>query len=84
MTHTIRLDTTIPESRRVEFVLPNDVPPGEAELVLVVVPKQEPRASTGLDLLNSELFGMWAEREDLGDSADFAREQRDRLWRRSE
>lgn len=39
MLRTLRMDRDIPPDRRVEFVLPDDFPTGEAELVLVVMPK---------------------------------------------
>ena len=84
MTHTLRLEATIPDDRRVAFTLPDEVPVGEAEVILVVVSKAERRRSTGKDLLESEAFGMWRDRTDLGDSAEAARELRERAWKRAE
>jgi hypothetical protein len=81
MSHTIEFKANISEDRRVEVVLPPEVPVGEAEFVLFVKPRQ--RRSTGADLADSELFGMWADRTDLGDSAMYARELRRRAWSRS-
>ena len=84
MTHTLRLDATVPDDRRVTFTLPDDVPTGDAEMVLVVVPKVERKRSSGQDILDSELFGMWQNRTDIGDSVEYAREQRERAWKRAE
>ncbi len=41
------------------------------------------KRSTAKDLLNSEIFGMWADRKDIEDSAEFVRELRERAWRRA-
>lgn len=84
MTHTVRLDANVPADRRVAFTLPDDVPMDEAEFVLVVVPRAERRRSTGRDLLDSEVFGAWKDRDDLGDSVEYAREQRAQAWKRAE
>jgi len=43
MLHTLRMARDIPPDRRVELVLPQDFPTGEAELVVVVMPKGAPR-----------------------------------------
>ncbi len=34
------------------------------------------------DLLHSEFFGIWKDREDIDDSVEFARALRDSAWRR--
>ncbi|HET6382995.1 MAG TPA: hypothetical protein VFJ58_06350 [Armatimonadota bacterium] len=83
VTHTFSISTRIPDDRRVEILLPPDVPAGDAELVVVVVPKGARHGSTGQDLLHSEIFGMWADRTDISDSVEFAAELRGRAWRRT-
>jgi hypothetical protein len=40
------------------------------------------KAMTGSELLESELVGIWADREDIANSADFARELRQEAGRR--
>ncbi len=55
--------------------------------MIVVVVKEEQQVSTHKtltlgDLLESPLVGMWADREDIVDSAEFARELRKRASRR--
>jgi hypothetical protein len=42
----------------------------------------ERRLLTGADLLTSGLVGMWADRTDIGDSRDFARQLREKAQRR--
>ncbi len=39
-----------------------------------------PRPMTARDLLDSELVGMWADRDDIGDSSEYARTLRERAW----
>jgi hypothetical protein len=84
MTHMIRIETNIPDNRKVELTLPADVPTGEAEVVVVIVPKSDRRPSTAQDLLNSEIVGMWVDRTDVDDSSAYARELRDRAWKRAQ
>lgn len=40
------------------------------------------RQMTARDLLNSGLVGMWADREDIGDSSEFARKLREKAQKR--
>ena len=81
MTHRIHLDTTVPESRTIEVVLPADVPVGLANITVVVTPKEH-KLSSGLDIVESPIFGMWADRNDIEDSAAYAKDLRDRAWKR--
>src|ERR1051325_9066695 len=76
MTHTLRIHAKIPASRKIEITLPDDVPSGEADVVLSVTPSRN--KSTAKDLLNSEIRGMWSAREDIEDSIEFARALRKR------
>ena len=73
----------IPESRKLEITLPGEVPVGEADLVMTVTPRNNGKRSTAKDLLSSEILGMWADRDDIEDSAALARELRERAWKRS-
>jgi hypothetical protein len=65
----------------VQITLPLNVPTGEVELVVVVVPKAD-RKHSGKELLESEIFGMWADRLDIKDSAEHAKELREKAWKR--
>jgi len=56
------------------------LPEGSEVLVMLVPDFSEERGITGEELLNSGLVGLWADREDIADSAAFAVE----LRRRSE
>jgi hypothetical protein len=40
------------------------------------------RFITARELLNSEIIGMWKDREDIGDSSEFARKLREKAQRR--
>ncbi len=62
-----------------------EIPEGAQVIVVVIKESQqagEQKASTLGNLLESPLVGMWADREDIVDSAEFARELRERASRR--
>jgi hypothetical protein len=83
MVKTMNVNAEIPASRELLITLPNDVPIGPAEIVVVISPSSHSQASTLGDLADSEFFGMWRERTDLGDSVEFARNLRSEAWKRS-
>ena len=83
MVRAINLSADIPESRELHITLPIDVPIGPAEMVLVVSSQPSDHARTLGDLLNSEFFGMWADRMDMEDSISFAQHLRKEGWKRS-
>lgn len=61
------------------------IPEGAQVIVVVVKERQqvgEPKALTLGDLLESPLVGMWADRDDIVDSAEFARKLREHTSRR--
>lgn len=65
-----------------------DLPPGSTasnvNVQVTVEPVQGRTKSTPLatDLLNSDLIGIWAGREDIGDNHEFARRLREEAQRR--
>jgi hypothetical protein len=79
---TVTIHTDIPESREVRVQLPDDVPSGPAELVIVIGQGDTAPAGTLGDLLSSEFVGMWSDRADIQDSAEFARQLRHQAWAR--
>jgi hypothetical protein len=83
MVKTVNLNAEIPPSREIHITLPGDIPVGPAEIVLVVSSRAPAGNSTLGDLANSEFFGMWADRADIRDSAEFARRSREDAWKRS-
>ena len=83
MVKTVSLNAEIPPSREIRITLPADVPTGPAEIVLVVSSPASQGGSTVADLEQSEFFGMWADRTDIGDSVEFARHLRSDGWKRS-
>ena len=82
MVKTINLTTEVPSDRKVLIKLPDDVPEGMADIVVVVAPHASRRGRTLGELARSEFFGMWAQRSDIGDSAEFARKLRQEAWDR--
>lgn len=56
----------------------------KAEVIVLVEPAEASaeKSMTGADLLKSGLAGMWAERKDLGDSLEFARQLRQKAEKR--
>jgi hypothetical protein len=74
---TITSKVVIPADRQLHISVPEDVPPGPAEIVLVIVPEAvAERGATAEDLLRSPLFGLWKDRTDIGDSVEHARNLR--------
>jgi hypothetical protein len=59
-----------------------ELPEGAQVIVVVVGQAGEQKALTLGDLLESPLVGMWADREDIEDGAEFARKLRVRASRR--
>jgi hypothetical protein len=49
---------------------------GEVQRFLETLIETEPPIRTGADLVQSGLAGLWADRDDLGDSREFARSLR--------
>ena len=82
MVTTLNLSTEIPDNRELRITLPENVPPGPAEIVVVVSTHAQVAASTLGALLASEFFGMWRNRPDIADTFEFARQLRSEDWKR--
>ncbi len=83
MVRTVNLNAEIPTSRELHITLPADFPIGPAEMDLVVSSPAPAGTGTLGDFVKSEFFGMWADRTDIEDSAQFARHVRTEGWKRS-
>ncbi len=70
---------TITPDGKLEIELPGNFQPGQVE---VEIRQAEIQGVTLQALLDSGLAGLWADRDDLGDSVDFARSLRRRASRR--
>lgn len=84
---TLSLHTDIESDRLLQIPLPDDVPIGPAEVVVVIAssqPAQISQRATAADMAISSLFGLWANRTDLGDSLSYARKLRSQAERRSD
>jgi len=84
MIKTLNFTTDVPPSREVNITLPDDVPAGPADIVVVVAPRVERVERTLGDLSRSEFVGMWRDRADITDSAEFARQLRAEAWSRAQ
>jgi hypothetical protein len=74
---TIACKVVIPIDRQLKITIPEDVPPGPAEVVVVIVPEAAAeKGGTAGVLLRSPLFGLWKDRTDIGDSVEYARKLR--------
>ena len=81
---TITCKVVIPTGRQLQITVPKDVPPGPAEVVVVIVPEAiSEKGGTAGDLLRSPLFGLWKDRTDIGDSVEYARKLRAKAEQRS-
>ncbi len=83
MTRTLQLKTRIPDSREVMIRLPQDIPSGDARILVEIISEAPSQERTLRDLGRSEYFGMWRDRSDIPDSVEFARELRETAWSRS-
>ena len=77
----LRIETELASDKQLRVQLPQDFPSGPVE-VEIVAKEESPAISTFGDLLRSEFFGMWADREDIKDSVEFAAELRRKAWKR--
>jgi hypothetical protein len=82
----IRVHQVVEQDGEITFTgLP--VEKGQAvEAILLVTPTRRGRRPrmTARDLLNSGLVGLWKDRDDIGDSVEFARELREAAQTRSD
>jgi hypothetical protein len=81
MFKTMNLHADIPANHELHITLPSDVPIGPVDMVIVIATSEKENTRTFQDLANSEFFGMWKDRPDIGD--DFARRLRSEGWKRS-
>ena len=54
----------------------------KVELTIQALSNEEKKYMTGAELANSEIVGMWKDREDIGDSTEFVNQLRRRIERR--
>lgn len=84
---TVTVQVDIPPSRELTIVLPDDVPPGPRQVLIVLDGLDDPKPVAPIrtlgDLVTSGFAGSWSERDDIGDSAEFARKLRERAWQRA-
>ena len=81
---TIACKVVIPTDRQLHISVPEDVPLGPAEMVVVIVPEAQPeKRGTAGDLLRSPLFGVWKDRTDIVDTVEYARRLRAKAERRA-
>jgi hypothetical protein len=74
----------IPADRQLHISVPEDIPPGPAEIALIIAPEAPAeRGMTAGDLLRSPLCGIWKDRSDIGDSIEYARSLRAKAEQRS-
>jgi hypothetical protein len=81
MFKTVNLRANIPASHELKITLPNDIPTGPADVVVVISTSDQEKARTLKDLADSDFIGIWSDRADAGD--DLARRLRQEGWKRS-
>ena len=76
-----KLKGVITKDHRLELVVPRSVPPGDVEvIVLRAEPSVQPRARTRkLSGERHPAAGLWADREEIGDTVEFVSQLRRRL-----
>lgn len=85
MIRTLRLHVKILPQRELHIKVPENVPTGPAEIVVVIASPEAPPepAGTAGDMLRSSLFGLWADRDDIEDPISYARHLRSLAEQRS-
>jgi len=78
----VTLTTKVTPERTLTIRVPQDIPMGTAQVVVVFVAEPKSQHTLG-DLRTSEFFGMWRDRTDLADSPALARTLREQAWERS-
>jgi hypothetical protein len=73
---TVTFKVVIPANRQLHIEMPEEIPPGPAEVVVIAPEAVPAKGMTAGDLLQSPLFGIWKDRTDIGDSIQFARKLR--------
>lgn len=68
MASSIKLDIVIPENHRVELTLPDDLPPGPAEVIVLPASPQSEEEPTGRDQEARSLADLFTGRLGLIDS----------------
>ena len=86
MIRLVKFKTTVTPERTLTLRVPEDVPAGSTEVIVVFAPTEtaSERHSTLGELRESEFFGMWGDRDDLPASSTLARTLREETWKRSE
>ena len=79
----VMLTTKVTPERTLTIRVPQDIPTGPAQVVVVFVAEPHPHRTLG-DLRTSEFFGMWRDRTCLPDSPALARTLREQAWERSQ
>jgi hypothetical protein len=75
----VKLKGTVTKDHRLELTIPPSVPPGEVE-VIVLHPEPPPRSRVRRHKQPVHpAAGMWADREDIGDTITFVSQLRQRL-----
>jgi hypothetical protein len=65
MTHVVEVEAIIEPNHTVTVALPDEIPVGPARVTVTIDTGEPTRKFTAKDLLNSEFFGMFADREEL-------------------
>ena len=77
----VKLKGTVTKDHRLELTIPPSIPPGEVE-VIVLHPEPPPRSRVRGHKQPPTVHpaaGLWADREDMGDTITFVSQLRQRL-----
>jgi len=64
VTRMISMQVDVPPDRRLFISVPQDVPVGPAQVIIIRL-DQAPPAGTAAEMVSSPLFGLWAGRDDI-------------------
>jgi hypothetical protein len=76
----VKLKGTVTKDHRLELTIPPSVPPGEVEVIVLHPEPSGPRVRGHKQAATFHpAAGMWADREDIGDTVTFVSQLRQRL-----
>ena len=82
MTHSITTTSEVKADHTLTVKVPSDFPPGPVQVTVTADSSSEGHIRTFGDLLDSEFFGMWADRDDLPKTNEEFAEWRRKIWER--
>ncbi|MCI0438460.1 MAG: hypothetical protein L0177_04945 [Chloroflexi bacterium] len=79
-----KLKGIVSEDHFLELKVPESIPPGEVEVIILRSESSRKRPTSKLDPNKHPAAGIWADREDIGDTIEFVSKLRRSMEARSD